>query len=164
VFSSTEVPDMNHPTGHHLCRLTMVCGLTLASGVFAESFPNEHAGEAHFKAMDTNDDGTLSADEHAVGAKKMFDTMDANKDGTVTPEEMDAAHEKIAGKKATKADMSSAEKIKMVDSNGDGVLSADEHVAGAKKLFDKMDTNKDGFLSKDELEAGHATILKKNIE
>jgi Ca2+-binding EF-hand superfamily protein len=155
---------MNHSTGHHLCRLTIVCGLTLASGVFAESLPKEHAGEAHFKAMDTNGDGTLLPNEHAAGAKKMFGTMDANKDGTVTLEEMDAAHEKMAGKKATKADMSSAEKIKVVDSNGDGVLSAAEHVAGAKKMFDKMDTNKDGFLSRDELEAGHAKMLKKNIE
>jgi Ca2+-binding EF-hand superfamily protein len=155
---------MNLSTGHHLCRLTIVCGLTLASGVFAESLPKDYAGDAHFKAMDTNGDGTLSPDEHAAGAKKMFGTMDANKDGTVTPEEMDAAHEKMAGKKTTKADMSSAEKIKVVDSNGDGMLSADEHVAGAKKMFNKMDTDKDGFLSKDELEAGHAKMLKKNIE
>ncbi len=155
---------MNFSIGHHLCRLTIVCGLTLASGVFAESLPKDYAGDAHFKAMDTNGDGTLSPDEHAVGAKKMFGTMDANKDGTVTPEEMDAAHEKMAGKKTTKADRSSAEKIKVVDSNGDGMLSADEHVAGAKKMFDKMDTDKDGFLSKDELEAGHAKMLKKNIE
>ena len=156
---------MNHSTGHHLCRrLTIVCGLTLASGVFAESLPKEHAGEAHFKAMDINGDGTLSPDEHATGAKKMFGTMDANKDGTVTPEEMDAAHEKMAGKKTTRADMSSAEKIKVIDTNGDGILSADEHAAGSKRMFDKMDSNKDGFVSKAELAAGHAKMLKKSGE
>ncbi|MDP9131683.1 MAG: EF-hand domain-containing protein [Nitrospirota bacterium] len=114
--------------------------------------------------MDTNGDGQLSPDEHAVGAKKMFDTMDANKDGTVTSGEMDAAHEKVTGKKATKADMSSAEKIKVVDTNGDGMLTADEHAAGSKKMFDKMDTNKDGFVSKTEFAAGHAKMMKKGVK
>ena len=155
---------MSHSTCHHLRRLMIVCGLTLSSVAFAESPPNEKAGDAYFKAMDTNGDDKLSPDEHAAGAKKMFDRMDENIDGTVTPEEMDAAHEKVAGKKTTKADMSSAEKIKAVDMNGDGVLTAEEHAAGSKKMFDKMDTNKDGFLSKDELEAGHAKMLKKKVE
>ena len=97
----------------------------------------------------------------AAGAKKMFDTMDVNKDGTVTSGEMDAAYEKVAGQKATKADLSSAEKIKVVDTNGDGVLTAEEHAAGSKRMFDKMDTDRDGFLSKEELAAGHEKMLQK---
>jgi Ca2+-binding EF-hand superfamily protein len=77
---------------------------------------------------------------------------------------MDAAHEKVAGKKATKADMSSAEKIKVVDTNRDGMLTAEEHAAGSKKMFDKMDTDKDGFVSKAELTACHAKMMKKEVE
>ena len=114
-----------------------------------------------FKAMDTNGNGRLSAAEHARGAKKMFDTMDANKDGKVTAAEMDAAQEKVTGKKAGDNDMSSAEKIKVVDTDGDGILTADEHAAGSKAMFDRMDTDKDGFLSKEELAAGHAKMLHK---
>ena len=58
--------------------------------------------------------------------------------------------------------MSAADKIKVVDTNGDGVLTAEEHAAGSRAMFEKMDTNKDGFLTKDELAAGHARMLKKS--
>jgi Ca2+-binding EF-hand superfamily protein len=91
----------------------------------------------------------------------MFDTMDTNKDGKVTAAEMDAAHEKVTGHKATKDEISAAEKIKVVDTNHDGVLTAQEHEAGADRMFDMMDTNKDGYLSKAELEAGHAKMMAK---
>ena len=60
--------------------------------------------------------------------------------------------------------MSSAEKIKVVDTNGDGMLTADEHAVGSKRMFDKMDTDKDGFVSKAELEAGHAKMMKKGVK
>ena len=40
--------------------------------------------------------------------------------------------------------MSAAEKIKVVDGNGDGVLTAAEHEAASKKMFQKMDANRDG--------------------
>lgn len=51
--------------------------------------------------------------------------------------------------------------FQMMDSNGDGKISADEHEAGAKMMFDKMDTDKDGFLTKAEMEAGHARMMAK---
>ncbi|MDQ2870740.1 MAG: EF-hand domain-containing protein [Acidobacteriota bacterium] len=111
--------------------------------------------------MDTNKDGKISADEHAAGAKQMFDAMDANKDGKVTAAEMEAAHERVTGKKAVKSDMTAAEKIKAIDTDGDGVLTAEEHAAGSRAMFEKMDTNKDGFLSRDELAAGHARMMAK---
>jgi hypothetical protein len=117
-------------------------------------------GEQMFQKMDTDGDGKISAAEHAAGAESMFDKMDANKDGKVTAAEMDAAHEHIAGKTA-KPHMSSADKIRVVDTNGDGVLSREEHVAGAKMMFDRMDTDKDGFLSKAEFDAGHAKMMSK---
>ena len=49
----------------------------------------------------------------------------------------------------------------MVDRDGDGVLTAEEHAAGSRAMFERMDTDKDGFLSKAELAAGHAKMLKK---
>ena len=119
------------------------------------------AVDAEMKAMDTNGDGRLSAEEHAAGTAKMFEAMDANRDGKVTAAEMDAAHAGITGGKPMKGEMSAADKIKTIDTDGDGALSAAEHSAGARKMFEAQDTNKDGFLGKDELAAGQAMKTRK---
>lgn len=118
-------------------------------------------GEAEVAAMDANHDGRLSADEHAAGAKTMFARMDADHDGQVTAAEMDAAHKSMptSGSDAPTR-MSAAEKIKVVDS--DGILSAQEHEAGSRRMFDKMDEDHDGALSSAEISAGHKAMLKKS--
>jgi Ca2+-binding EF-hand superfamily protein len=141
--------------------IVMLGTLTLASPSFAAE-PKSATADAEFRKMDTNKDGKVSASEHAAGAKQMFETMDRNKDGKVTAAEMEAAHQRITGRKATKSDMSAADKIKVVDTTGDGVLTAEEHAAGSRAMFEKMDTDKDGFLTKGELAAGHARMLKKS--
>ncbi len=55
--------------------------------------------------------------------------------------------------------MSSADKIKVVDANGDGALSAQEHEAGSRSMFDKKDMDKDGYLTAAEIEAGHLAMM-----
>jgi hypothetical protein len=114
-----------------------------------------------FAAMDANKDGRISDAEHATAARKMFIEMDADKDGKVTAAEMDAAHMKVTGKKPRKGDKSAAEKIRAIDTDGDGMLTAEEHGAGARKIMVLMDTDKDGYLSPAELQAGQASMLKK---
>ena len=140
--------------------IVIVGGFTLASLAFADG-AKSGTPDAEFMKMDTNKDGKVSADEHAVASKKMFDTMDANRDGKVTAAEMGAAHQRVTGRKAKKSDMSAADKIKVIDTDGDGILSAEEHAAGSRSMFEKMDTDKDGFLTKSELAAGHASMMKK---
>ena len=127
----------------------------LPSAAFADN------PDARFESMDTNGDGKISPDEHAAAAALMFDKMDTNADGKVTAAEMTAAYQNMTGKKADKAALTAAEKIKVIDTNGDGVLTADEHATGAKAMFDKMDTNQDSTLSKAELKAGHQKYLNK---
>jgi Ca2+-binding EF-hand superfamily protein len=149
-----------------LVALPALCGFGFASTARANDSEGKAMGGGEFHMMDSNGDGKISADEHAAGAKMMFDKMDTDKDGKVTAAEMDTAHERMAkmmGKehKAGHADMTSADKIKAMDTNHDGVLSAEEHAAGAKMMFDKMDTDKDGYLSKSEMEAGHARLMSK---
>ena len=137
---------------------------TLVSAMFwsaATAQPVVAAAATEFKAMDTNSDGKVSREEHAAGARSMFDKMDANKDGKVTAAEMEAAHRAIAGGDASKSELSAAEKIKVVDQDGDGILTAAEHAHASRTMFDKMDANHDGALTVEEMAAGHAATLKK---
>ena len=57
------------------------------------------------------------------------------------------------------ARMTSADKIRVVDGDGDGVLSREEHVAGARAMFARMDSDGDGALTRDELAAGHGATM-----
>ena len=63
-----------------------------------------------------------------------------------------------------KGQVSSAEKIKVVDTNGDGVLTAQEHAAGSKAMFTKMDTDKDGYVTAPEIKAGHKQLMMSKDE
>ena len=151
-------------------------GYVLAGGDHKDHKAGKAMGMEQFQKMDSNADGKLSPEEHSAGAKSMFATMDADKDGKVTALEMESAHDQMKkahgvdgkaqdgkhdGKHAGKMDLKAAEKIKVVDTNADGVLSAEEHTAGATMMFTKMDTDKDGFLSKEEMAKGHAKMLHK---
>lgn len=57
-------------------------------------------------------------------------------------------------------DRSSADKIKKMDTNGDGQISAAEHEAGARKMFMMMDSNKDGSVTAAEMDASHKMMMK----
>jgi Ca2+-binding EF-hand superfamily protein len=136
--------------------LIIACCVALAAMPCAFA---EHSTDAMFKSMDTDGDGRISRAEHAAGAKKTFDKMDANHDGIVTAAEMDASHD-MKTDKPEKKGMSSADKIKALDANGDGKLSRAEHEAGSDAMFTKMDANNDGFLSPAECTAGHDGMMK----
>ncbi|HJW45913.1 MAG TPA: hypothetical protein VJ484_05435 [Lysobacter sp.] len=131
----------------------MLGGLLVAAGAWAGGNPADK-----FKAMDTNGDGMISANEHASGVRAMFDRMDANRDGNVTTAEMDASHKMKGGDKGMQHDMSSADKIAKMDTNGDGMMSSSEHDAGAQTKFIEMDSDKNGSVSMAEMDAGHATM------
>ena len=87
-----------------------VIGLVLAAA-FASAVTvgtataSSHDGEKgkkgyHFKMMDSNGDGKISADEHAVAAAKRFSKMDANDDGFVSKKEMRKHYKKMKRKHA----------------------------------------------------------------
>lgn len=116
-----------------------------------------------FRQMDADGNGKVTDREHLTAARRMFEAMDADRDGRVNAAEMDAAQAAVTGKpqSAKPASMSAADKIKAIDSDGDGVLTEAEHAAGAKKMFAAMDSNHDGVLSQREMAAGHARLLKE---
>jgi hypothetical protein len=61
-----------------------------------------------FDDMDVDRDGAVSPLEHAEAAGKMFTAMDADGDDKVTAAEMDAAHNKVAGKPAGPDELSAS--------------------------------------------------------
>ena len=141
----------------------LLVGAALAALVSSDAIaqPVVAAAVTEFKAMDTNGDGKVTREEHAAGARSMFQKMDANRDGKVTASEMEAAQRAIAGSDAAPDSLSAADKIKAVDQDGDGVLTAAEHANASRTMFDKMDANRDGVLTPEEMAAGHAAMLKK---
>ena len=71
----------------------------------------------------------------------MVEAVDANQDGNISKEEM-TAHR--------------AEKFASADTNGDTLVTADEHAAADKRmdrLFDRVDTDGDGVITEAEREA-----------
>ena len=137
-------------------------GIASVIGYALPSVAAADRSETRFESMDDNEDGKISPDEHFAAASRMFEKMDTNTDGKVTAAEMTAAHPRVTGKKAQKTDLTAAEKIKLLDTDGDGVLTSEEHAAGARSMFDKMDADKDGHLTKAELKAGHDKFLNKS--
>ena len=115
---------------------------------------------ADFDGMDADRDGKVTLSEHASATRRMFLAMDADSDGKVTAAEMTAARQMVTGRKASRGDMSSAEKIRVVDKDRDGVLTAGEHAQASRAMFEKMDANRDGHLTREEWDAGHAMLAK----
>jgi Ca2+-binding EF-hand superfamily protein len=143
-------------------------GVMLSAAVFAGNAQTSWDNE--MEMMDANHDGKITAAEHVTGAKKMFTTMDTNQDGKVTAAEMDSAQMKMkghdthadhagAGHEGAGHQMSSSEKIKTVDADGDGVLTAAEHERASRKMFDAMDADHDGTLTAAEVKTGHEKMM-----
>jgi Ca2+-binding EF-hand superfamily protein len=142
--------------------VSLCAGFALTSGVLAADDKTDPV-TAMIKLLDTNHDGKISVTELAAGAKVRFDAMDVDHNGRVTTAEMDASNK--AGTKGayTAQSVSSATRIKAMDSNNDGMLTADEYAAYAKAQFDAMDSNHDDQLSEDELRIGYDSEKKAGI-
>lgn len=116
----------------------------------------------HLRKMDSNGDGKLSPREHAAGAKAMFVAMDPDGSDTVTVEEMDEA-KRVRHDQPVHGEISSAEKIAVIDADKDGSLSLQEHETGSQTMFDKMDKDADGFVTVKEMQSGHDEMMTKKI-
>ena len=104
---------------------------------------------ARFTTLDDDDDGHIDFGEYAASATGKFVTMDSDGNGLVTPAEMDA-HRAALGRPSR---VSSADVIKPVDSDGDGMLAQWENEAIARREFDALDTDHDGYISRAEARA-----------
>ena len=111
--------------------------------------------------------------KRAQHKEKMRAYMDANNDGEITQEDKDLMREKYRAKREARKAMRGSDEGESqrswrgdrsgsdghrskkdhwakIDINGDGLISAQEHMAGATKMFDHMDANGDNVLSQGE--------------
>lgn len=139
----------------------LALGSIAASALLASAAMAQSKGDQYFTKMDTDKDGKVSAAEHAAAAKARFDKMDKNHDGKIViADELKEPTKPSRGLATAQGEMA-MDYLKSMDTNGDGVISAEEHAAAAKARFEKMDTNKDGFLSKEEMAAGREMVKEK---
>jgi len=153
---------MQHPN-HSLLATALMGGLLLAGAAGAQQ------GDDMFRQMDANGDGRISAQEHEAGASAMFKRMDANRDGKVAGDEKMPMGAHGGGGHGGAMKQGAAMKhdgmghdgmhhrgmMMMADSNKDGAITAAEHAAAAKAMFDRMDADQDGRIAGVELDAGH---------
>lgn len=148
---------MDRPTKPALL-LSMLAGLALSANAWGQDPPRPAMADG---------DGLLSAQAHAAAAKAMFERMDADHDGHLTAAEMDAAHAMMMKPDAGMPGgprMSGMGKgmgmMAMMDSDGDGAISAQEHAAHAKAMFDSLDADHDASVTAAEFAAGHHAMMK----
>jgi len=103
--------------------------------------------------------GQLTASDHAAHANKRFEAMDVDRSGRLTAAEIDASHGAESMVWAKRA-ISSSEKIRQLDSDGDGTLTRAEYAAGSQAMFRKLDANSDGTLSPAEMQTDNLTASR----
>lgn len=132
----------------------LLLGSIAISSLLAFPAMAQSKADENFSKIDTNKDGKISAEEYAAAAKARFDKLDKNKAGKIVIADQMKTPTKARGHATALAEAAMG-MLKAMDTNGDGIVTAEEYAAAAKARFDKMDTNKDGFISKEEWNSAH---------
>lgn len=120
--------------------------LTLGLAAFAAPV----LAAADMKALDPDNDGTVSLAEAQAAATAKFDALDPDKDGTID-------------KKEAKGTVSKAG-FKAADPDKDGTISKDEYLAAVTATFKKADKDGDGTLDAKELASPTGRSLMKWLQ
>ena len=101
------------------------------------------AKPTRFDELDTNHDGFISRDEFLAGEKKRFDEFDTNNDGKIDAKEIASSPPLMERNLRTAERM-----VKQWDTNGDGIVTADEYKKNAEDRFQKQDKDGTGKIAR----------------
>jgi len=107
----------------------------------------------HFDRFDANGDGVITKDEfastaeaHKDGRRERRKEFREKRDSTDRQDRM----ERRKAFKERRAEHGGKDRWERVDINGDDLISAQEYMSGAEKMFEFLDADGDGQLSKGE--------------
>jgi hypothetical protein len=133
--------------------LTALVGAAALLIPYLTASAEEHGSrmEAHFKAADKDNDGSLTREEAKSMPRvtKNFDAIDADKSGTVTLAEIQAGMKEMAKEMHERG----AERFKAADRNGDGTLDWEEAktMPRVAQNFEAIDADKSGTVAEKEI-------------
>jgi Ca2+-binding EF-hand superfamily protein len=126
----------------------LVLGLAFAA-LPAAAAESPMAGRA-FDRLDTNQDGRVDSLEIESAQADHFKRLDADGDGVISATEQGRAENRIR-RRAAMREARLARQFERLDANGDGAVSADEFAESQPVA--RADGNKDGVVSREEFEA-----------
>lgn len=132
------------------------------STAFAQPGDGHHPRMPAFEEMDTNGDGSITAEELTAKRAERAAQVDADGDGKLSAEEL--AQAEIA--KATERATRHAERmVERMDADGDGLLSAAELATPPEGpppgMVERIDADKDGAISRDEADAARKAMTDR---
>ena len=146
-------------------KLTIAALITLGLGgvtYAAMAQQNRGAPPPNIEKMDTNADGAISKDEIDANRAERFYEADVNGDNLVSPEEFATFSE---AERERRMQERQERRFSRLDSDGDGLITAEEHAAAADervdRMFARMDTDSDGVISEAEREAAREMMSER---
>jgi Ca2+-binding EF-hand superfamily protein len=124
--------------------------LLLVSALSLAACGRSGTSGAALKALDSDNDGTVSLAEAQAGASKVFATLNPDKDATLDAKEL--------------ADRIDAAALKAADPDNDGTLDANEYAKVVESKFKAADPDNDGTLDEKELSSPAGGALLKLIQ
>lgn len=129
-------------------RLMLLGGVV---GLMLTAVPPVFADNGIWPSADSNKDGRVDRAEFDSERAAHFKTVDTNGDGFLSADEMTAFHDAQRAKMESKQGDMGAKFLKRFDADGDGKVSEAEWPKKGRMTFADADGNKDGTVTADEL-------------